>query len=129
MTFAPCLAAARTTRSAVARFAARSPEQANWVAASVTFMASERGWRGGRDDLTRLVADVTEAVRHGAGEIVRVARPEHAALRAHGQLDAAHDDHAALFALVTEHVRARVGLRPIALVHDRHRAVRPLRRD
>src|SRR5512137_833693 len=108
--------------------AARS-RQSRAVSGSVWFMCgyavSESRWRAGRDDLARLVARVAETVRDGAGEIVGVARAQLAGLGAHGEFDAAADDHSALLALVPQHVGTGVGARGVALVQDRHRAVWP----
>ena len=72
---------------------------------------------------------VAEPMRDRAREIVRVAGAEDAALGADGELDApAHDD-AAFLAVVAQHVRARIRAGRVALVHDRHGAVRAARRD
>src|SRR5690606_4457307 len=89
----------------------------------------KRRRRARAHDLAHLAADVAKAMRNGAREVVGVARIEDSHLSAHRQLDAARDDDAAFLALVAQHVGARVGLRPIAFMHDRHRAIRMLRGD
>src|SRR5688572_19706599 len=92
-------------------------------------MSSERGRGGGGDDLTHLAPDVAEPMRRRAGEIVGITRFEHARLPAHGELDlAAHDD-AALFAAMGQHVLAGGSAGLVALGRHRALAARGLRRD
>src|SRR5688500_17236215 len=83
--------------------------------------------RAGADDLARLGAGVVKPVRHGAQEVIRIASFQYPCLPPDGQLDLAADDDATFLALVTQHVIAGIGAWAIALVHDRHRAIRPFR--
>jgi len=64
-----------------------------------------------------------------AGNAPHLAGFQRARLSADRELHPAADDDAALLTLVREHVLARVGAGRITLVHDRHRAIRPLRGD
>src|SRR5512147_3160925 len=76
-----------------------------WVMGS----ASESRRRARGDDLAGLRAGVAESVGNGAREVVGVAGTEHPGLAADRELDAPAHDHAALLALVAQHVRASVG--------------------
>ena len=69
-----------------------------------------------------LAPGVAEAVRDCAREIVGVARARARASRRPRSARCARDHHAALFAVVAQHVGAGVGARRVALVQDRHRA-------
>src|SRR5271156_5948431 len=82
--------------------------------------ALKRGRRACAHDLAFLAARVAESMRYRALEVIRVARVEEPRLSAHGQLDLALDDHAALSARVPQHLLAGVGIWRIALVQNRH---------
>src|SRR5688572_9254394 len=87
------------------------------------FMASKSRWRVGADDDGLVAADVAEAMRSAALEIIGLARTQHLDALAHGDLDLALDDHAALLAVVAERRLAGVAARRHHLAQDAHLAV------
>src|SRR5690606_20940183 len=90
---------------------------------------SEGGGRVGTDDHRLALANVAEAVRDAALEIVGLAGPEHAHLAADGNLNLAGDDDAALLALVDDHGLAGIAARLHHLAQDAHLPLRAMLAD
>src|SRR5205085_8915244 len=83
----------------------------------------ERRRRVCANDLAGDAAEVAEAMRQPALEIVRIAWPENSYRVADGDFDAAFGDDSAFLAGVTEHLGAGVRAWRIDFVQHRHRAV------
>src|SRR5215475_1036445 len=80
----------------------------------------ERRRRIGADDLTGNTAEVAEAMRQPALEIIRIARSEDLDLVADRDFDPAPGDDSAFFTGMAEHLGPGVGARRVHLVQDGH---------
>src|SRR3546814_9001165 len=90
------------------------------VRASATGYASKCRRGVGADDDRVIAADIAEAMRRTAFEVIAIARAEYAHLLAHGNLHLTMDDHAAFLAIVTEHFIAGVRTRGHHIAQDTH---------
>src|SRR6266702_4939682 len=84
--------------------------------AFIQAFASESRWSAGTDDLTHLASDIAEAVWELTGEIISLARPEHARATTDRQLDSSANDNASLFAAVGEHLFPGCGAGGVTLL-------------
>src|SRR4051794_21438513 len=72
--------------------------------------SSEAGGRTGRDQLADLLAQIAEAMRQAAVEVIGLPRSQHAALIAHGDLELAADHDRPLLRGMAQH--GLPGVRP-----------------